>query len=499
MFAATYLGHQGWLVSGGQARILVDPLLTDEYSPGFSAQIYPPRRFTLSRFPAVDAVVLSHEHADHLSVPSLALLSRAVPVVLPARSARALADAIAGLGFRVVPSRPGDRFTIGDLEVSFLGGSSPLAQLDWEVTNLQILIADRRGHGSFFTYVDGWPTAEALAPVRRSVGTPAIVCHANNAMDWSCLEAGRRPPPPTAERFAAELLAAEPRWWGEDRPAVSAICGPGLAFTGDDRWMNQILCVDSERVRDVMRAAAPGRVIRAPAAGETIELARGTLRRIAPRAPFVRALGRAAWPPLRVARRRGWLTRFSPACGERSLDDAAWSDVLAGLDRLAAFLYRRELFHGVLALDHVALGKRRPAFALVLRCDRDDTAHVLEYQPEAQRFAHIDAPRPLDTHALGLECWASDLWRVLIGRMLPQRLLGHLRTWSFSPTPLSPLFAVWGFFDALHRPAAATAFYAPLVARLRDQPPVIAAGRHARKLRRARRRGQAARSGHQPR
>ncbi|HET7504747.1 MAG TPA: MBL fold metallo-hydrolase [Kofleriaceae bacterium] len=488
MFAATYLGHQGWLVSGGQTRILVDPLLTDEYSPGFSAEIYPPRRLRLARFPPVDAIVLSHEHADHLSFPSLAQVSRAVPVILPARSARALATAIAGLEFRVVPSRPGDRFTIGDLDVRLLGGVSPLAQLDWEVTNLQILIADRRGHGSFFTYVDGWPTRESLAEIRRTLGAPGIVCHANNLMDWSCLELGARPPPPTAEQFAAEILDAEPLWWGEHRPSVSAICGPGLAFVGGDRWMNQILCVDSERVRDVLGAAAPDRVFRAPAAGETFELTRGVLRRIAPHTAFVRPLERAAWPALRVARRRPWLTQFAPACGERSLSGAAWSDVLVELDRLAAFLYRRELFHGVLALDHAPPGKRRPAFALVLRCDRDDTAHVLEYQPEAQRFVRADAPRPLETYALGLECWAPDLWRVLIGQMLPQRLLGHLRTWSFSPTPLSPLFAIWGFFDALNRPAAAAAFYGPRVAGLRDAPPAIAAGRHARKLRRIRRR-----------
>jgi hypothetical protein len=144
----------------------------------------------------------------------------------------------------------------------------------------------------------------------------------------------------------------------------------------------------------------------------------------------------------------------------------------------------------------VALGKRRPAFALVLRCDHDDTAHVFEYQPEACRFTRVTAPAPLASYALGLECWASDLWRVLVGRQLPQRLLGHLRTWSFSPTSLSPLFAVWGFFDALHRPDAAAAFYGALVAELRDRPPEVTAGRHARELARpARRRGPPRRTG----
>lgn len=487
MFSVTYLGHQGWLICGGDSRILVDPLLTDEYSPGFSAEIYPPRRFAMRRFPPVDAVVLSHEHADHLSLPSLALLDRAVPVVLPARSARPLRDAIAALGFRVVASRTGDRFAVGDLDVALLGGVAPRAQLDWEVTNLQILIADRAGHGSFFTYVDGWPTGDVLAAVQRRVGTPAVVCHANNAMDWSCLEIGPgRSAPPTAEDFAAEILAAEASWWSGGGPEVSAICGPGLAFRGPDAWMNQILCVDSQRVRDALAVRAPSRVFRAPAPGETIELVCGRVQRIAPRAVFVRALERAAWPSLAI-RRRAVIEDYPPACGERGLSDPAWSDMLDELDRLAAFLYRRELFHAVLALDRAALGGRKPAFALVLRCDRDDTARVFEYQPEACRFTPVAVAQPLERYALGLECWAADLWRVLVGRQLPQRLLGHLRTWSFSPVPLSPLFAVWGFFDALHRPAAAAAFYGELVGRLRDQPPVVPAGRHARRIRRDRR------------
>lgn len=491
MFSATYLGHQGWLVQGGRSRVLVDPLLTDEYSPGFEAEIHPPRVFDVRRFPAIDAVVLSHEHADHVNLPSLAMIARDVPIVLPARSARAVRDAIARLGFRVLAARAGDAFAIGELEVTLLGGVTAGAQLDWEVTNLMILIADRARHGSLFSYVDGWPTAETLATVRRRVGRLGVLCHANNMMDWSCLEGGTGGAPAVgALGFAAELAVAEASWWrGGDAPAVTAICGPGLAFRGADAWMNQILCVDSERVRDALQALAPQRVFRAPLPGETVELVRGTVRRIAASAPFVRARDRAGWRSLEVAERRAWIDDFAPACGEVALDDAAWPYVLAQLDLLAAFLYRRELFHGVLALDGAALGKRKPAFALVLRVDRGDTAHVLEYQPDANRFALVTAPRPLETYALGLECWASDLWRVLIGRMLPQRLLGHLRTWSFSPAPLSPLFAVWGFFDALHRPAAAAAFYGELANQLLGRTPRIPAGRQARNVkRRARRR-----------
>ena len=87
---------------------------------------------------------------------------------------------------------------------------------------------------------------------------------------------------------------------------------------------------------------------------------------------------------------------------------------------------------------------------------------------------------------VGFECWATDLWRAMEGALLPQRLLGHLRTWSFSPRPLSPLQAVWRFFDALHRPAAARSFYARLLKEKAPRP-IVGPGSFAKKLKRLRR------------
>jgi hypothetical protein len=247
--------------------------------------------------------------------------------------------------------------------------------------------------------------------------------------------------------------------------------------------MNQILCADSARVCDALRALSPERAFGAPIPGETIALVRGRVRRVAPSASFVCALDRARWPSLAVRRRRALIDDFAPACGERVLDAAAWPVLDRGLDRLAAFLHRRSLFSTLLTLDRRALGKRRPDFALMLRSDDDESAFVYEYQPAACRFARVTCRAPIETYVAGLECWATDLSRVVAGQLLPQRLLGHMRTWSFSPVPLSPLAAVWGFFDLAYRPDAATAFYRAVAERVRDRPPVIAAGGGVRALR----------------
>jgi hypothetical protein len=398
-------------------------------------------------------------------------------------------DVIAQLGFRVVAAEPGAAFAAGDLAIRLLSGAPHRdAELEPEWTTLQLLVADRAGDGSFFSYVDSWPTDDTIALLRRTVGRVGLFCHVNNTMDWSCLEGGLAPGwPRSTLDYAAELIEAEARWWrGGEAPALTVVCGPGLAFTGADAWMNQILCADSGRVCDALRALAPERAFRSPLPGETIAFEGGRVRRGVRRGggpAFVRPLPRRRWPSLRVRRRRALLEDYGPACGQRALDDGAWPDLARELDRLAAYLYRRSLFRTLHALAGRDLGRRRPAFALVLRTGDGESAYVLEYQASASRFVPARRRSPADAYIAGLECWATDLARVLDGRLLPQRLLGHMRTWSYSPIPVSPLQAVWGFFDLANRPAAAAAFYGPLVERVRDRPPVIAAGRYARALR----------------
>ncbi len=486
MFSVTYLGHQGWLVSGEANRVLIDPLLTEEYSPGFQATIYPPRKLTPSKFPPIDAIILSHEHSDHVNLPSLRLLDRRIPVIFPARSSLAIRTVITQLGFKVVPAAVGDRFSIGDLTIRLLGGEHRDDDLEEEWANLQILITDRAGDGSFFSYVDGWPTDATLALIQQTVGRIGVFCHVNNTMDWSCLEGGKTAIPPLSTiDYAARIIAAEASWWqNRESPELSVICGPGLVFYGRDAWMNQILRADSERVCVALRALAPERAFRAPLPGETITLKGGNLQRVARRAPFLSTLERARWPT-RVRRKPLTVIEdFEPACGRYALEEKEWSGLFQEIDKLASFLYGRSLFRTLHALDNYDLDKRKPAFALVLRCDDQDRAQVCEYEPNASRFRVVSCAAPIKTYVAGLECWATDLLKVMDGQLLPQRLLGHLRTWSFSPKPLSPLQSVWRFFDSLHRPGAALSFYGEQPGLKSD--PVIRPGRNRSRLKRLR-------------
>jgi len=81
---ATWLGHSTVLLEIDGYRVLTDPVWGRRASP---SALLGPRRFQpvpvpLSALPAVDAVVISHDHYDHLDYPTLrALAASAVPFV----------------------------------------------------------------------------------------------------------------------------------------------------------------------------------------------------------------------------------------------------------------------------------------------------------------------------------------------------------------------------------------------------------------------------------
>jgi L-ascorbate metabolism protein UlaG (beta-lactamase superfamily) len=77
----TYIGHATLLIEIGGARILTDPNFEDTLG-GFLPRVTPPG-IALTDLPALDAVLLTHAHADHLSFKALEALNREIPVYAP--------------------------------------------------------------------------------------------------------------------------------------------------------------------------------------------------------------------------------------------------------------------------------------------------------------------------------------------------------------------------------------------------------------------------------
>ena len=105
----TYIGHATLLLEIGDVRILTDPNF-DSHLGRFLPRVSAPG-IALNSLPTLDAILLTHAHADHLSFDSLDQLPRNVPLYAPPAVARWLR----GKGYdHVEPLAPAERTAIAD-------------------------------------------------------------------------------------------------------------------------------------------------------------------------------------------------------------------------------------------------------------------------------------------------------------------------------------------------------------------------------------------------
>ena len=77
----TYIGHATLLVEIGNQRLLTDPNF-DNNLARFLPRVSRPG-ISLTELPKLDAILLTHAHADHLSFPTLDQLPREIPLLAP--------------------------------------------------------------------------------------------------------------------------------------------------------------------------------------------------------------------------------------------------------------------------------------------------------------------------------------------------------------------------------------------------------------------------------
>src|ERR1700737_891214 len=76
--AVSWFGHSTALVEIGGSRVLTDPVWSNRCSPSDTVgpqRLHPPP-VQLEGLPAVDAVVISHDHYDHLDIDTVMVLAR---------------------------------------------------------------------------------------------------------------------------------------------------------------------------------------------------------------------------------------------------------------------------------------------------------------------------------------------------------------------------------------------------------------------------------------
>jgi L-ascorbate metabolism protein UlaG (beta-lactamase superfamily) len=138
----THLGHACVLVEAGGARILIDP---GGFTQGFE------------ELTDLDAVLVTHQHADHLDVERLPLLLEANDGAQLLTEAEAAAE-LEKAGIEAQPLHVGDEVKIRELTVTGMGGIH--AEIDPAIPrigNVGLLLAGS-GEPTFFHPGDSYET-----------------------------------------------------------------------------------------------------------------------------------------------------------------------------------------------------------------------------------------------------------------------------------------------------------------------------------------------------
>ena len=153
------LGHANLLVRTSAGSVLFDPPLLPTHHEGVY-DVYPPRQLELERLPEFDAVVLSHAHADHFDLPSISLIPRHVPLLLP--SDPEMLACLRGLGFReLIELESFEAVRIGELE---LIPTPPAAGA------LEHGLLLRSGELTVWNMVDTFPSTATIDAVLQAYG-----------------------------------------------------------------------------------------------------------------------------------------------------------------------------------------------------------------------------------------------------------------------------------------------------------------------------------------
>ena len=178
-----FIGHQTWLVEHKSTRILIDPLLCEDFGlvDENRIKIYPPRTVDATALSDVDLIFLSHEHSDHFDIQSLNQLPRSARFVVGAIIVEPVKQCIRDLGFTLIQVKDNEPMRVGDLILRFYPADPKTAFWESRVTQVHIEEAEQPVSGIFIA-VDAL-VSEAFKTdiIEGRLAAPKLVIVSNNS------------------------------------------------------------------------------------------------------------------------------------------------------------------------------------------------------------------------------------------------------------------------------------------------------------------------------
>jgi len=433
---ATYLGWQGWLLSGLESSVIVDPLLHDDTGRGpaearASFMLWPPRVTSWDQTPPVDAMLISHEHDDHFDVRSIAHVSRRVRILLSGRSSVAASSILNEMGFeRIDLVYPGDVIEFGDLRVRIYGPDHLATDDEDEWDVVAYLIEDRVGN-AFFTNVDIGVTDPMRAALRaRGDDHKRTLCFHDLAICTPEVMLAKRPPPGSSVPTEAPPVRIE------SELAASLLLGRRLMPVPGDAYL-----------------IGP----------QGFSLTHGT--------NYVSALARDEWPP-----RPGYWpakdARMAPVIGGRTCSDTEFVEIGEALDGIARFIYGGPLFRALYSLPERSSNLCRQTFAWIMLLDEELECIAYEYDASRCAFRMLDDATDIEDRYLGLiVTWATDFLALSRGEIEPRNIVrGYRETWKVQLGSDLFVSVLWKYFHPLRHPERVLEQYRRVAEQERSAP-----------------------------